>query len=91
VRGAEVIVAFAHDDAFNRRMADSRAHRAAIEAALSDLAGAALRVTFELRDLGEVEAEAEPPSEEELVARFKAAFDAEEIVAEEPPDQEGKA
>jgi DNA polymerase III subunit gamma/tau len=91
VRGAEVIVAFAHDDAFKRRMADSREHRAAIEAALSDLAGAALSVTFELRDLGDDGAEAEPPSEEELVARFKAAFDAEEIVAEEPPDQEGKA
>jgi DNA polymerase-3 subunit gamma/tau len=91
VRGNEVVVAFAHDDAFNRRMADNREHRAAIDAALSDLAGASLRVSFELRDLGDGgDGEADQPSEDELVARFKDAFDAEEIVPADH-DQEGKA
>jgi DNA polymerase III subunit gamma/tau len=96
LRGNEVVVAFAEQDTFNRRMADGREHRAAIDAALRDLAGSPLRVVFELRDpseLGNGEAEVRPPSEDELVARFKAEFDAEEIVPDDDPqsdDQEGQ-
>jgi hypothetical protein len=93
LRGNEVVVAFGEHDAFNRRMADGREHRAAIDAALHDLAGRDLRVTFELRDLGDlrVETETKPASEDDLVARFKAEFDAEEIVPdddEQSDDQE---
>jgi DNA polymerase III subunit gamma/tau len=86
LRGNEVVVAFAEHDTFNRRMADGREHRAAIDAALRDLAGSPLRVVFELRDpseLGDGEAEVRPPSEDELVARFKSEFDAEEIVPDD--------
>jgi hypothetical protein len=93
VRGNQMIVAFGEDDAFNRRVADSPAHRAAVEAALRDLAGRRLRVSYELRDLGDGGDEP-PPSEDEIVNRFKHAFDAEEIVPDDEPeseDQEGQA
>jgi DNA polymerase-3 subunit gamma/tau len=89
VRGSEVVVAFAEHDTFNRKMADGREHRATIDDALRDLAGSSLRVVFELRELEE-RSEAEPPSEDELVARFKTEFDAEEIVPDDPqPDEPG--
>jgi DNA polymerase III subunit gamma/tau len=93
VRGNQMIVAFDESDTFNRRVADSPAHRAAVDAALRDLAGRPLRVSYELRDLGDG-AEESPPSEDEIVSRFKAEFDAEEIVPEDEPesdDQEGQA
>jgi DNA polymerase-3 subunit gamma/tau len=87
VRGREVVVAFAEHDTFNRRMADGREHRAAVDDALRDLAGSALRVVFELREREEASA-VQPPSEDELVARFKTEFDAEEIVPDDPqPDE----
>jgi DNA polymerase-3 subunit gamma/tau len=93
VRGNQMIVAFAEDDTFNRRMADSPAHRAAVEEALRDLGGRQLRVSYELRDLGD--AHDEPaPTEDEIINRFKHAFDAEEIVPEDEPEpdkQEGQA
>jgi hypothetical protein len=94
VNGNQMIVAFAEDDTFNRRMADSPAHRAAVEDALRDLAGRQLRVSYELRDLGDAVAEEPPPTEDEIVNRFKRAFDAEEIVPEDEPEsdeQEGQA
>ena len=89
VRGSEVVVAFAEHDTFNRKMADGREHRATVDDALRDLAGSALRVVFELRER-EAAAEVQPPSEDELVARFKTEFDAEEIVPDDPqPDDPG--
>ena len=91
LRGDEVVVAFAGHDTFNRRMADGREHRAAIDAALRDLAGSPLRVVFELRNPSELangEPETQPPSEDELVARFKTEFDAEEIVPEDDPQSD---
>ncbi len=89
VRGSEVVVAFAEHDAFNRKMADGREHRATVDDALRDLAGSSLRVVFELRELEE-RSEVKPPSEDELVARFKTEFDAEEIVPDDPqPDEPG--
>jgi DNA polymerase III subunit gamma/tau len=95
VRGREVVVAFAEHDAFNRKMADGREHRATVDDALRGLAGSSLRVVFELRELEEARPEAQPPSEDELVARFKTEFDAEEIVPDDPqpddpqPDEPG--
>ncbi|MGZ8635070.1 MAG: DNA polymerase III subunit gamma/tau [Solirubrobacteraceae bacterium] len=87
VRGREVVVAFAEHDTFNRKMADGREHRATVDDALRDLAGSALRVVFELREREEQSAP-RPPSEDELVARFKTEFDAEEIVPDDPqPDE----
>ena len=70
-------------------MADGREHRATVDDALRGLAGSSLRVVFELRELEE-RSEAKPPSEDELVARFKTEFDAEEIVPDDPqPDEPG--
>jgi hypothetical protein len=87
VRGSEVVVAFAEHDTFNRKMADGREHRAAVDDALRGLAGSSLRVVYELRELEE-ESAPKPPSEDELVARFKTEFDAEEIVPDDPqPDE----
>jgi DNA polymerase III subunit gamma/tau len=89
VRGNEVVVAFAEHDTFNRKMADGREHRAVVDDALRGLAGSSLRVVFELRELDE-SSEPQPPSEDELVARFKTEFDAEEIVPDDPqPDEPG--
>jgi DNA polymerase-3 subunit gamma/tau len=89
VRGRDVVVAFAEHDTFNRKMADGREHRATVDDALRGLVGSSLRVVFELRELEE-RSEAQPPSEDELVARFKTEFDAEEIVPDDPqPDEPG--
>jgi hypothetical protein len=88
LRGKQLVVAFDEDDGFNRRMADHPGDRAAVEEALRGLAGAELKVAYELRDLGNGDHEAQPPSEDELVARFKAEFDAEEIVPDDDPQPE---
>jgi hypothetical protein len=53
------------------------------------LAGTELKIVYEHRDLGDDGHERQPPSEDELVNRFKDAFDAEEIVPDDPqPDEE---
>jgi DNA polymerase-3 subunit gamma/tau len=88
LRGKQLVVAFDEDDGFNRRMADHPRDRAAVEEALRGLAGADLKVAYELRDLGNGDHEAQPPSEDELVARFKSEFDAEEIVPDDDPQPE---
>jgi DNA polymerase-3 subunit gamma/tau len=94
LRGHEIVVAFPGEQAFQRRMADRQDHRATIEEAVRALAGTGLRVVFELRDdvvVAEAHA-AEPPSEEDLVRRFMAEFDAEEILPDpDEPDLTGEA
>jgi DNA polymerase-3 subunit gamma/tau len=88
LRGHEVVVAFAPEQAFARRMAERKEHRATLEEAVRGLAGSGLRVCFELRDDAVVleATAAEPPSEDDLVRRFMAEFDAEEIL---PGDDAG--
>jgi hypothetical protein len=93
LRDHELVVAFGEDDAFNRRMADTVEHRRIVEEAVRGLAGRPLKVLFELRTL-EPEAEeaaAQPPSEDEIVARFVSEFDAEEIVPDPDDEKEGEA
>ena len=86
LRGGELVVAFADGQGFNRRMADGRANRALLEDALRRLHGDGVRVCFELRALDDEAAAApSPPTDEELVARFKAEFDAEEILPDPEP------
>jgi DNA polymerase III subunit gamma/tau len=85
LRGKQLVVAFDEDDGFNRRMADHPGDRGAVEEALRHLAGADLKVAYELRDLDNGDHNDQPPSEDELVARFKAEFDAEEIVPDDDP------
>jgi hypothetical protein len=65
-----------------------------VEATLRELGGGALRVAYEHRDLADDGAETRPPSEDEIVARFKTAFDAEEIASDDEPqsdEREGEA
>jgi hypothetical protein len=90
LRDHELVVAFDRAEAFNRRMVDTAEHRAVVETAVRGLAGRALKVSFELRDLEPEAAEeaAPPPSEDEIVARFVTEFDAQEIVPE--PDDDNK-
>ncbi len=91
ITGHLVVVAFPHDDSFNRRMAaENGEHRRAVAEALHALTGVALRVDYELHEFAEEEALAEELSGDELVARIVQEFDAEEIVAvpESAPDQE---
>ncbi|HEV8153390.1 MAG TPA: DNA polymerase III subunit gamma/tau [Solirubrobacteraceae bacterium] len=91
LRDGELVVAFADGQGFNRRMADGRANRALLEDALRRLHGDGVRVCFELRALDdEATAAPPPPTDEELVARFKAEFDAEEILPD-PEPQSGDA
>jgi DNA polymerase-3 subunit gamma/tau len=90
LRGGELVVAFSHEDAFNRRIADS--HRPALEEAVRSVSGGPLRVCFELREApAEARAPEPPPSDDELVARFLAEFDAEEIVPDPDDHEEGRA
>jgi DNA polymerase-3 subunit gamma/tau len=95
LRGRELVVAFAEQDTFNRRMADGAEHRASVEGALRDLAGSPLRIAYELREVdgGDEVGEPEPRDENAIVARFKQAFDAEEIVPDDdqPDRPEGKS
>jgi DNA polymerase III subunit gamma/tau len=85
LRGKQLVVAFDQDDGFNRRMADHPGDRTAVEEALRHLAGADLKIAYEHRDLGNDDHEPQPPSDDELVNRFKDAFDAEEIVPDDDP------
>jgi DNA polymerase III subunit gamma/tau len=90
LRGGELVVAFSHEDAFNRRIADS--HRPALEEAVRSVSGGPVRVCFELREAPADERPPEPPpSDDELVARFMAEFDAEEIVPDPDNHEEGRA
>jgi DNA polymerase-3 subunit gamma/tau len=87
VRDREVVLAFPREQTFHAKMAERQNHRSTLDEAVRALVGNGVRVSFELRD-DVVVAEAhtaEPPSEEQLVRRFMAEFDAEEILPD--PDQ----
>src|SRR4051812_46539157 len=83
--GRELVVAFGEDDAFKRRKAEAEAH--AIGDAVRTVAGAPVRLRFEVRDLREHDGEAvAPPTDDELVARLVSEFDAEEIDDAKEPE-----
>ena len=94
VRGSEdIVVAFAPEKDFLRRKAEDRPNRDALVEAVRAMTGMKVKITFDLRDLSEVDpvrAEAERPlTEDELVARLKTTFDAEEVVAEPDGGDDG--
>jgi hypothetical protein len=74
-------------------MVDTPEHRGVVERAVRSLTGTPLRVLCELRDLraDEPAEAAAPPSEDEIVARLKSEFDAEEIVRDPDDSKEGEA
>jgi DNA polymerase III subunit gamma/tau len=76
-------LAWPESAAFSRRQVEEPAKRELVARAIRTVTGTSLRLAHELRADDEV-APAEPPlSEDELVARFKAEFDAEELPTEE--------
>jgi DNA polymerase-3 subunit gamma/tau len=100
--GATLTVALDESESFKCRKADDPDNRAALAEAIRALTGVQPRVRFELRALKELDAAAvgfsapEPPSEDEIIARFKEEFDAEEILDEpdrppSPPNPEGQS
>jgi len=79
--GDDLILAFAPSDAFLKKKAEDPNNRALVVTALHQLAGLRLRISYELREeLAErEELPSKPPSEEDLVSRLMAEFDAEEL------------
>ena len=83
--GRELVVAFGEDDAFKRRKAEAEVR--AIGEAVRTVAGAPVRLRFEVRDLREHDGEAvAPATDDELVARLVSEFDAEEIDDAKEPE-----
>jgi DNA polymerase-3 subunit gamma/tau len=75
--GDRLVLAFGEDAAFQRKKAEERATRSALGEAVRAVTGHALTFAYELR-----EGDPSPPqqlSEDELVARLKDEFDAEEF------------
>ena len=85
-------LAFEATSAFHRRQAEEPAKRTMISEAIRTLTGTAPRVAFETRELSAVGAGGADgpapivaPTDQEWVDRFKAEFDAEEIVPDDDP------
>jgi DNA polymerase-3 subunit gamma/tau len=82
VEGHDLIIAFDRTSAFMRRKAEDAPNRAALGEAIRALTGIHLGLVFELRDAVAAppgDAAGAPVSDDDLIARFKAEFDAEEI------------
>ena len=84
--GNRLVLAFGEDAAFLRKKAEERATRSALTDAVRAVTGHALTFSYELRE-GEGASQPLPLSEDELVARLKDEFDAEEL---DDPDQEDR-
>jgi len=78
LEGDRLILAFGQDAAFLRRKAEERATRSALTEAVRAVTGHALTFSYELRE-GHAPAPPEPLSDDELVARLKDEFGAEEL------------
>jgi len=82
----EATFAFAREESFFKGTAERDEHRQRVAEAIRSLAGVALRPRYELREL-EVELPGMPapiaPTDNELVDRFVAEFDAEELIDDE--------
>jgi DNA polymerase-3 subunit gamma/tau len=85
--GADLTLAWPESATFSRRQAEDPPKRELIAQAIRAVTGASLRVAHEVRaDHETVEAAPEPQlSDDELVQRFMAEFDAEELPPEAPP------
>ncbi len=86
VAGGEATFAFAREESFFKGTAERDEHRQRVAEAVRSLAGTAVRPRYELRELT-VELPGMPapiaPTDEELVDRFVAEFDAEELIDDE--------
>jgi DNA polymerase-3 subunit gamma/tau len=81
LKGDELVLAFAPNDAFLKKKAEDHANRTMVGTALYQLSGLRLRLAYELREQGSQERErrSSEPGHEDLVARLMAEFDAEEL------------
>lgn len=86
VSGGEATFAFAREESFFKGTAERDEHRQRVAETVRSLAGTALRPRYELREL-EVELPGMPapipPTDDDLVDRFVAEFDAEELIDDE--------
>ncbi|HEY6762131.1 MAG TPA: DNA polymerase III subunit gamma/tau [Baekduia sp.] len=84
VSGKDVTVAFTPDCGFQKKKAEDSAARQLVTTAFKELIGVAPRLIYETREAAELGAEPEVISEDEFVARLRAAFDA----VDHDPNQE---
>jgi len=87
----ELVVSFAASKPFNKRRADDSENREAVIEALRTLSGRPLRLrydTYDDADPAAVPPGDAPPNEEEMIERFKHAFDAKEIIPDDVPEEE---
>ena len=86
--GQALTVAFGPTEGFQRKKADAPANRQALIDAVRSVTGFTPKLVFDVRELPDGAAADGPvaPSEDELLARLKAEFDAEEITDQEGPD-----
>jgi len=86
VAGGEATFAFAREESFFKGTAERDEHRQRVAETVRSLAGTALRPRYELREVT-VELPGMPaptaPTDDELVDRFVAEFDAEELIDDE--------
>jgi DNA polymerase III subunit gamma/tau len=87
VAGGEATFAFAREESFFKGTAERDEHRQRVAETMRSLSGIALRPRYELRELAAAEPAAAPavttPTDDELVDRFVAEFDAEELIDDE--------
>ena len=83
--GDRLVLAFGEDDPFLRQKAEERATRAALAEAVRAVTGHALTFTYELRE-GHGPPAPAALSEDELVARLKDEFGAEELPGNDEED-----
>jgi len=94
VEGDQVTVAIAPSAHFLRRNAEDESYRACVAEAVRTVTGSRARIAYVLGEAaaeGEIEAgEPVPPTDDELVARLLAEFDAEEIHSDPQPEPDPK-
>jgi hypothetical protein len=94
VEDGQVTVAFPPGAEYQRRRADDDDYRACVAAALREVTGARAQIAYVLEAVPAAQdAAAAPPamSEDEVVQRFVAEFDAEEIPPDPTPGPESEA
>jgi hypothetical protein len=85
LEGDELTIGFAEDVAFRRKLEDP-AKKKVVADAIREIGGHPVTVRYEIREEDEELAAGAPQtiSEEDLVARLRTEFDAEEIVPDDP-------
>ena len=86
--GGELQLAFAESASFSKRAAEKVPNRQLLAEAVQTVTGRSLKFSYDVRAGIEVERESDAPlSESELVDKFMAEFDAEELPADDAPQE----